>query len=202
MRVDRASIVAGLLASLPIVLRLLFLAYPLVAQVAFQAFACEQFGPGNAYLRADYTIRCSSHEHMSVKIVAVLGIGLYPVGIPLCFALLLFRARHAIQGAQPTPLSKALAFLHSDYQPRFFAWELVEVLRRLRESRSQPAAQKERRNAATRRTNTRERRMRTQGSKRRRESGHRHHNLNLEKQTEARVSRRGERRKRMIRVRC
>ena len=46
------------------------------------------------------------------------------------YAALLLLSRKAILREEPTTLSRALAFLHEDYKPHFFYWELVEVLRR------------------------------------------------------------------------
>ena len=45
-------------------------------------------------------------------------------------AILLFRARYAIMSKKPTALSSAIAFLHREFEPHLFWWELVEMLRR------------------------------------------------------------------------
>lgn len=130
----------GLLKVLPTVLKLLFVAYPIVSTVAFQAYECETFDEGTEYeaslLRADYSVRCSvqgehTPDYVKIRLLAALAVCLYPLGIPACYALLLLQARHSLLGrAKPTPLSRALAFLHAEYKPRFFWWELFETLRR------------------------------------------------------------------------
>jgi hypothetical protein len=56
---------------------------------------------------------------------------IYPIGLLLVNAALLFAARKAIQSRRPTALSRAIAFLHREFKPQFFWWELVEMLRRL-----------------------------------------------------------------------
>ena len=45
-------------------------------------------------------------------------------------ALLLFTARHAIVRGPTTTLSRAVRFLHAEYSPGCFAWELMEMGRR------------------------------------------------------------------------
>ena len=45
-------------------------------------------------------------------------------------ATLLFCARKAIVSGKATPLSRATAFLHREYEPQFFWWELVDMSRR------------------------------------------------------------------------
>jgi membrane protease YdiL (CAAX protease family) len=131
----------GMLDALPAIVKILFFSCPLVFNVAFEAFACEGFGPEGAptspsFLLGDYTVVCKSAsgatppEYAAIRAKAVLGILLFPVAIPLSYALLLWHARTAITQARPTSLSRALAFLHADYEPRYFMWELMEVLRR------------------------------------------------------------------------
>ena len=55
---------------------------------------------------------------------------IYPVGLIVLNASLLFCARKAITSKRETPLANAIAFLHKEYEPHLFWWELVEMLRR------------------------------------------------------------------------
>ena len=48
--------------SLPLVLKALFLAYPIITIVAFEAFPCHEF-EADAYLKADVAIECRTAEH-------------------------------------------------------------------------------------------------------------------------------------------
>ena len=43
------------------------------------------------------------------------------------FAVLLWKARHALRSQTLTPLSQALSFLHAEYEPRWFFWDLVRA---------------------------------------------------------------------------
>ena len=126
---------------LPWALRLLFLVYPVVTNISFEAFPCHVFeGFGDGWLVADVDIECGSKEHARAISIAWLALILYPFGLlGLNFALLM-KARPSILVAvddnqRPTPFERRLAastiFLHGEYQPRFFWWELAEMARRL-----------------------------------------------------------------------
>jgi hypothetical protein len=120
--------------ALPFALWLTFLVFSLVSSPAFQAFNCEALDDGRAYLRADYSLVCTEKDeqgrdieqpaYAQLKVIATLIILLYPVGIPLSYAVLLFTSRRAT-------LSTELRFLTANYQPQYFWWELVETAKRL-----------------------------------------------------------------------
>jgi GGDEF domain-containing protein len=124
------SIRRVLLECLPTVLRIFFLAYPLVSTVAFRAFEFEDFGEAGAFLVSDYSVEKESEDYAAIYPLAIVAIVLYPLGIPLLYSALLFKARVAIQTGRQSPLSKATLFLHKDYKPAFYWWELVEIFRR------------------------------------------------------------------------
>jgi len=113
----------------PPMLKLAFLAYPLVTQHAFEAFSCFEFTNG-AWLKADVLIECYTPDHDEAKALAWAAIIVYPIGLLMLNGGLLFAARRAIRCNDPTTLSCATAFLHRDYDKDFFWWELVEMLRR------------------------------------------------------------------------
>lgn len=83
--------------------------------VAFSAFACYEFETGDAWLISDVSIRCHSHPHTRVIWWAVVAIAVYPIGLLIGCAVLLLLAWSAVLNEQPTRLSKAIAFLHSEY---------------------------------------------------------------------------------------
>ena len=70
-----------LYAALPWQLMLFFVVFPMVSSSAFRAFSCEDFGNGQSFLRADYSIECDTEAYARVEQLAWLGILLYPVGI-------------------------------------------------------------------------------------------------------------------------
>ena len=119
--------------SLPLIVRLLFLLYPLIANVAFEAFSCYEFDNGTiSYLVTDVSVACStpdapSAEHDLVTAVAWLAIALYPIGLIVLNGALLLCARTAILKKKPTPLSRAIAFLHHEYEPWAFWLSLIHI---------------------------------------------------------------------------
>lgn len=118
-------------AAAPLLLRLLFLMYPIVTREAFEAFSYFNFRDDDvAWLRADVSIERGSREDARARSLAVIAIIAYPLGLLVLFGALLFRARHAIRMAQPSALSTAISFLHREYDVKFFYWELFEMLRR------------------------------------------------------------------------
>jgi len=127
LQASRAALVD---ATLPGVLRIFFLSYPIVTNVAFEAFSCFQFEDGAGYLMADVSIECYTSEHRAAQAIACVAILLYPVGLFLLNGALLFRVRKAVLAGKPTPLSRSVAFLHREYQPLVYFWELVEMARR------------------------------------------------------------------------
>ena len=117
---------AVLFKAAPVVLRLLFLVYPIVTQEAFKAFSCYEFDEGSpsatGWLRADVSIECGSDEHAAAEGIALLAILMYPVCLTGTFAVLLIYARDAIISSTKTKLSKALRFLYCEFETRFFWW--------------------------------------------------------------------------------
>ncbi|KAL3912703.1 MAG: hypothetical protein SGPRY_008246, partial [Prymnesium sp.] len=137
MRKRERTTVPLLERTAPYLLQLLFLAYPIVSRVAFDGFSCYTFTSENGterekeFLKADVSIECDTPKHREVQKLASVAIAVYPVGLLVLVAVLLFSARHAIYSNTPTRLSRATAFLHREYQPHLFWWELVEMLRRI-----------------------------------------------------------------------
>ena len=104
----------------PIVLRLFFLCYAMVTNVAFEAFSCYDFDDGSRYLIADVSIVCDSAEHGQAKSLAWTVICVYSVGLIVLYFALLHCARRAILSKKPTALSHATRFLHREFEPRFY----------------------------------------------------------------------------------
>lgn len=104
----------------PMVLRLFFLCYALVTNVAFEAFSCYDFDDGSRYLIADVSIVCDSAEHEQVRSLAWMVISVYSFGLIVLYIALLHCARRAILAKKPTALSRATEFLHREFEPRFY----------------------------------------------------------------------------------
>jgi hypothetical protein len=140
----------GLAASTPIVLFLLFCFLPAVSREAFLSFACDGFGYNDAnsslttngfegdhyFLRADFRVRCSHGSFVNpiyenIRTFGVFFVIVWPICITLAFALLLFAARSSITHRRPTRLYRATKFLHVEYNPRAFWWEIYDTVRKL-----------------------------------------------------------------------
>ena len=95
-----------------------FVSHPhrLVTNVAFEAFSCYEFEGGRSWLVADVAIECKTLDHDHAKDLARVAIAVYPVGIFVLNAALLFSARKAIYYEQPTMLYRTIDFLHREYQ--------------------------------------------------------------------------------------
>ena len=128
-----ASLKAGVIRALPYLLFLAFYAFPIVSARAFQAFDCEEFDDDTRFLRADYSLDCSdAAEYARVISLAWVAIAVYAVCISLLYLTLLLTARKAILMEQPTDLSRSLTFLHQDYKPWMYWWEVVETCKKVR----------------------------------------------------------------------
>lgn len=112
---------------LPILLRFAFLCYPFVTKVAFEAFLCVTFDDGSSWLVADVAIACDSAKHDSIKQLAWLAVFCYAIGLWVVNAGLLLCVRRSITIGRVTLLSRATAFLHGEFKPQFYFWELMEV---------------------------------------------------------------------------
>ena len=85
-----------------------------------------------SYLRADVSITCGdTPKHQHAKRLAAIAIAIYPAGLLFFNTLLLVTIRRAIRVGQDSPLSAAIGFLHHEYKAGLFAWELMEMTRRL-----------------------------------------------------------------------
>jgi hypothetical protein len=126
LRLRSYSRTALLWTVLPLTVRVLFLLYPLLANVAFSAFSCYDplDNDGPSYLIADVEIVCGSTEHATAKASAGVALGIYVFGVFLLKALLLRCVYTAILNQTPTHLSNAIAFLHGEYEPWASWWEL------------------------------------------------------------------------------
>ena len=118
--------------ALPLVIKLVFLLYTTVNLRAFEAFRCYDFGAADGrWLMADVQVACESAEHYAIQLWAWVAIVVYPIGWTITTFMLLITARKAILGEQrPTGLRHALRFVFDEYEPSYFWWEVLEMLRR------------------------------------------------------------------------
>lgn len=116
------------------VLLLTFLVFSSVSATLFQMFACDDLEHGKRYLRADYRIECNSTKHEALQVYAGFMILVYPVGIPLFYAALLFIHSDVLRNdkdREENELVRPTADLWDAYKPDRFYFEVVECSRRL-----------------------------------------------------------------------
>ena len=110
-------------------LLLCYLTLPSVCTVTFSAFQCEQYlSSGVSFMRADFGTSCNSTEYRDVVLPwATVCVIIFPLGVNIMYAVVLFRHRAAIQKGK----AEGIAFLHHAYSDRAWFWEPIDSLRRI-----------------------------------------------------------------------
>jgi len=109
---------------------LCFFLFPPVSTTLWKTLRCTELSPGNYALWADLSIPCHDAKWNYWVIFALVGIGMYTVGIPLFFLLILWRNNRKL--VLQTPHCQArYGFLYQKYADSAWYWELVEMMRKL-----------------------------------------------------------------------
>ena len=110
-----------------------FFMYSSVSSAVFKTFVCDPLDDGVEYLRADYSLTCSSSKHDAYKVYASVMLFVYPIGMPAAFAWWLTRHRHDLRkpGRETVPRLQSFSGLWSPYRPSCFYYEIVEYGRRV-----------------------------------------------------------------------
>jgi hypothetical protein len=118
----QTALVAGLRRALPFILGLTFLIVPSISTRLFKTFSCdsieyssEHYGPETRrYLHTDPDTSCDTDSYRTSRSIAIMLIVLWPVGVPLLYAVLLRASSDAVlnqsKGAA-TALSLSTRFL-------------------------------------------------------------------------------------------
>jgi len=129
--------------SLPLSLSASFCLCPGVSRGIFASWDCESFeldvaGNKRSFLREDLTIICSDSTGSSdlsrfgaLVQLAVVFLLCWPIGMPLLYLLVLVPNRTALQQRRRTQMVRATEFLHKEYAPMYFWWEVLPLLQRL-----------------------------------------------------------------------
>ena len=141
----REAAIEGCQSALPFSLIILFFFVASVSARIFRARACVGFGYADQgrsldgeslpkekfFLREDLSIECyNSAEHASLMSLMWVFVFVWPIGVLVLFFCVVYPCRHSILAGQDTPLTRATAFLHRDYQPHVYFWEALELARR------------------------------------------------------------------------
>ena len=89
-------------------------------------------GSEEEYLARDFRVDCKSKRYDDYKIYAVAMILVYPVGIPLHYATLLWSNREALQSGDAEAVERThLSFLVGSYTKENFWFEVLESVKRI-----------------------------------------------------------------------
>ena len=122
---------------LPLTLVLTFVIVPSTATRIFKTFQCDRIeydetsGAARRYLADDLALDCDGPDYAATRTTANIMLILWPVGVPLMYAVLLWASRDALLAGTSTRLSRATAFLSGDYEAVAFWWEPLEMCRKL-----------------------------------------------------------------------
>ena len=124
----------GLRSTLPFLLAGLFVFVSPVSSRIFSTYACETVGvddsegTSSSFLYADLAIECTGASYRALTKTAFALVVLWPIGVPVFFACLLAMSHDR---PQALALWSAIGFLHNEYVPAYYWWELVELTRKL-----------------------------------------------------------------------
>ena len=142
LRRGERSIIDTVLLSyaMPLALLVLFFAFPQVTALAFRMFEpcttfTDEMGETQRFLvsyRKHYAVTCPSSELTAAQSIAWVAIILYPVGVIVLCALLLYFGRSTLLlEEEGTPYTRSIAFLHAPFRPTFFYFDLLELSKKL-----------------------------------------------------------------------
>lgn len=123
-------------------LLVLYFVLPGVSASLFAVFGCVEFDDGRRRLRADYSIDCDSPQYHGFLGYTTIMLIVYPLGITLITACLLFVNRLAIHPPKTTTTMaiqqrsdnerlRAFGFLFAPYKPEYWWFEMFECVRRV-----------------------------------------------------------------------
>ena len=135
----RSVLTDALLEAVPFALLISFALVTTVSKGIFDTWDCIEYKLDDTkvrtFLNADLQITCSGsdypEEYDEIKYIAYIFLALWPIGMPLIFYFVLFPIRAALRQRQQTRWVLATEFLHKDYKPAYFWWEVVTLLQRL-----------------------------------------------------------------------
>ncbi|CAM9567596.1 unnamed protein product, partial [Laminaria digitata] len=109
------------------------LIYSTASSSIFQTFACDHLDDGTYFLRADHSLECYTTTHKAFMVYAGVMVGVYPIGIPASYALVLYRSRASLHAGQVASTADAAIVreLRAPYRPQVYYYEVVECLRRV-----------------------------------------------------------------------
>lgn len=111
------------------------LVYATVSSSIFHTFACDDLDNGSSFLRSDHSLECYTTTHKIFMAYAGVMVAVFPLGIPLCYAFVLYRNRASLKvgislGASTANVA-SFRELWEPYRSQVYFYEVVECLRRV-----------------------------------------------------------------------
>eukprot|EP00935_MAST-01C_sp_MAST-1C-sp1_P000569 g569.t1 len=103
---------------------LAYFIYSPVSANVFQVFNCRSIN-GGRYLRKDYSLDCTTREHIAMEVFSVFMVLFTCIGLPMQYFVVLYVHRNHLGKL------RALSFFLRDYSPRWRYWEIVECFKRV-----------------------------------------------------------------------
>jgi len=108
---------------------IIFLVYPSTTNRIFTTFTCYVVEEDKrSFLEADYDVSCTESLYLQHKFIAYILVLLIPVGIPVYFGRLIWKAKPDIKEHKgPHHLEN----LYEDYKPDCCMWEIYQMLQKV-----------------------------------------------------------------------
>eukprot|EP00948_MAST-09A_sp_MAST-9A-sp1_P003899 g3899.t1 len=101
--------------------------HPTLVKQVLAFFQCTKPVMDKTYLIADVDVQCRSSTHLAlVFMLGIPALVLYIIGIPAVAGMNLYTNRHNLG---LTETRKTFGFLYSNYEEKYYFWELVIILR-------------------------------------------------------------------------
>ena len=112
---------------------MLFLLYAKISSTVLETFACDNLDDGRMFLRVDHRLECGNETHAGIIVFASFMIGIYPVGIPLLFALVLWNKRSKLTADNRNEdiSIEPIRELWNPYRKDVYYFEVIECFRRV-----------------------------------------------------------------------
>eukprot|EP00927_Polykrikos_kofoidii_P080210 TRINITY_DN7708_c0_g1_i8.p1 TRINITY_DN7708_c0_g1~~TRINITY_DN7708_c0_g1_i8.p1 ORF type:complete len:1321 (-),score=226.68 TRINITY_DN7708_c0_g1_i8:56-3595(-) len=101
-----------------------FLFYPITLVTLMDGSACEQIDIWR--LQRNLDVSCETQDFKTWKYLAVLGLGVYGLGVPLAFVIRLFPVRHKLHHLT---VQRKCGFLYNGFHASYFFFEALHMLR-------------------------------------------------------------------------
>ena len=102
--------------------------YPSLSRRTIQYFTCSVKIDDTQYLMEDYRLQCFRGQWLTNLPWGIIGVALYPLGIPAYVGVALWRRRHRLE---ETAVVHRYGFLYEMYRRENYWWDVYEMLQKL-----------------------------------------------------------------------